>query len=201
MKFIAIDFETANSQRNSACEIGLVKVENFTIIEKKSFLIRPKDNYFDFFNTELHGIDARMVENEPEFDVVYRQIKSDFEKYPIIAHNASFDMSVLRKTLDLYNLDYPETSYSCTYQMSREYLDNLYSFRLDAVCNFFGITLNNHHRALADAEACAEIAIRLFQEKGMNNFTEISHYFDLNIGKLIKNGYKPSSKRRKKRTR
>lgn len=201
MKFIAIDFETANSQRNSPCEIGLVKVKNFKIIEKKSFLIRPKDNYFDFFNTELHGIDARMVKNEPEFDVVYKQIKSDFEAYPIIAHNASFDMSVLRKTLDLYNIEYPETSYSCTYQMSRESLYDLYSHRLDVLCNHFGITLNNHHRALADAEACAEIAIRLFREKSMNDFNEISNNFNLNIGKLMKNGYKPSSKRRKKRTR
>jgi DNA polymerase-3 subunit epsilon len=198
MKFIAIDFETANSQRNSACEIGLVKVENFKIVEKKSFLIRPKDNYFDFFNTELHGINESMVENEPEFDVVYKQLKSDFENYPIIAHNASFDISVLRKTLNLYNIEYPETYYSCTYQMSKESLYDLYSFRLDAVCNHFDIELNNHHRALADAQACAEIAIKLFQKKGLTNFNEISNHFNLNIGKLLKNSYKPSSKRRKK---
>ena len=201
MKFIAIDFETANSQRNSPCEIGLVKVENFKIVEKKSFLIRPKDNYFDYFNTDLHGIDGLMVANEPEFDVIYNQLRTDFESYPIVAHNASFDMSVLRQTLDLYGIKYPETDYSCTYQMSKEAIQGLYSHGLDVVCNHFGIKLNNHHRALPDAEACAEIALRLFQEKGLREFNEISDHFDLSIGRLMKNGYKPSAKRRKKRIR
>jgi DNA polymerase-3 subunit epsilon len=171
------------------------------VVEKKSFLIKPKDNYFDFFNTALHGIDAAMVKNEPEFDIIYKQLRTDFESYPIIAHNASFDMSVLRKTLDLYNIEYPETDYSCTYQMSKESLQGLYSFRLDVICNHFGIDLKNHHRALADAEACAEIAIRLFKEKGTYNFNEITNHFDLNVGKLTKNGYKASSKRRKKTIR
>lgn len=192
MKFIAIDFETANSERSSPCEIGLVKVEGFKIVNKKSFLIRPKDNYFDFYNTFLHGIDESMVENEPEFDIIYNQIKSDFESYPIIAHNASFDISVLRHTLDLYGIEYPETDYSCTYQMSREALKGLFSLKLDSVCNHFGIKLN-HHRALSDAEACAEIAIRIFQNKGINSFEEISQNFNLRIGKLLKGGYKPST--------
>ena len=56
MNFIAIDFETANSNRNSPCEIGIVKVELLRS-DKKSFLIRPKENYFDWMNTEIHGID------------------------------------------------------------------------------------------------------------------------------------------------
>jgi DNA polymerase-3 subunit epsilon len=60
MNFIAIDFETANSNRYSPCEIGLVKVEDFKIVEQKSFLIKPKDNYFDYYNTLLHGIDESM---------------------------------------------------------------------------------------------------------------------------------------------
>lgn len=192
MKFIAIDFETANSERSSPCEIGLVKVEDFKIIEKKSFLIRPKDNYFDFYNTFLHGIDEAMVENEPEFDKIYEQLKPDFENYPIIAHNASFDISVLRHTLDLYGIEYPETEYSCTYQMSREALKGLFSFKLNSICSHFGIKLN-HHRALSDAEACAEVALRIFKEKGINNFEDISQNFNLRIGKLLKGGYKPSA--------
>lgn len=192
MKFIAIDFETANSERSSPCEIGIVKVEDFKIVDKKSFLIRPKDNYFYCYNTFLHGIDESMVENEPEFDVIYNNIKSDFESYPIIAHNASFDISVLRHTLDLYGIDYPETEYSCTYQMAREAFKGLFSFKLDSVCNHLGINLY-HHRALSDAEACSEIAIRIFQDKGINNFNEISHNFNLRIGKLLKGGHKPSA--------
>lgn len=67
-----------------------------------------------------------MVKNEPEFDKIYKEIKPYFESYPIIAHNASFDISVLRHTLDLYEIEYPETIYSCTYQMSREALKGLF---------------------------------------------------------------------------
>lgn len=148
-------------------------------------------NYFDSYNTFLHGIDEIMVENEPEFDIIYDQIKTDFETYPIIAHFASFDLSVLRHTLDLYNIEYPETDYSCTYQMAREYLDGVFSLRLDSICDYFGIDLN-HHRALSDANACAEIAIRLFNDKGIKSFEQISEKFNLRTGKLMKGGYSPS---------
>jgi DNA polymerase-3 subunit epsilon len=192
MKFIAIDFETANSQRSSPCEIGLVKVEDFEIVEEKSYLIRPQENYFDSYNTFLHGIDESMVENEPEFNEIYNLLKSEFESYPIIAHNASFDLSVLRHTLDLYGLEYPETEYSCTYQLSKEAFNGLLSFRLDAICKHLGIELN-HHRALSDAKACAEIAINIFKDRGLNSFEEIGKSFNLRIGKLMKGGYKPSS--------
>jgi DNA polymerase-3 subunit epsilon len=190
MKFIAIDFETANSERNSPCEIGIVKVENFEIIEKKSFLIRPKDNYFEFYNTFLHGIDEMMVKNEPEFDEIFEQIRPDFEQYPIVAHNASFDISVLRQTLDLYKIEYPETKYSCTYKLSREILKGLFSFKLSSICRHFGIKLK-HHRALSDAEACAEIAIRIFQENSISNFEDISQNFSFQIGQLSKGVHKP----------
>jgi len=191
MKFIAIDFETANSERSSACEIGLVKVEDFKIVEKKSFLIRPKDNYFDSYNTFLHGIDEEKVKNEPEFDEIYEKLRADFESYPIIAHNASFDISVLRNALDLYGLDYPETKYSCTYQMSREALKGLFSFKLNSVCDHFGVELE-HHRALSDANACAEIALKIFERKQVFEFDEITNKFNLRIGSLFKGGYKPS---------
>lgn len=194
MDFIAIDFETANSNRDSPCEIGLVRVEGFEMVEKQSFLIRPKDNYFDPYNTFLHGISESTVENEPEFDEIYKLLRKDFESYPLIAHNASFDISVLRHTLNLYDIDYPETNYSCTYQMSREVLKGLFSFKLDSICKYLGIELD-HHRALSDAEACAEIAIRIFKDNEVTSFEAISQKFNLRIGQLSKGGYRPSAKK------
>ena len=191
MDFIAIDFETANSNRNSPCEIGIVKVENFEITEKRSFLIRPKENYFDWMNTQIHGIDEGTVENEPEFDVIYSKIKNDFENYPILAHNASFDISVLRHTLDLYELPYPKTKYTCTYQMSKTSLKGCLSYRLDAISKFLNIKLE-HHRALSDANACAEIAIKLFKDNSISDFNQIKDVFRIRTGELINGGYKPS---------
>lgn len=191
MNFIAIDFETANSNRNSPCEIGVVKVENFKITDKKSFLIRPKENYFDWMNTEIHGIDEDTVKNEPEFDVIYSKIKDDFENYPIIAHNASFDISVLRHTLDLYDVPYPRTEYTCTYQMAKSSLEGCLSYRLDAISKLLDIKLN-HHRALSDANACAEIAIKLFNDKSITDFSQMKDIFNIRMGELNDNGYKPS---------
>ncbi|KGE84809.1 MAG: exonuclease domain-containing protein [bacterium] len=194
MRFLAIDFETANSQRNSPCEIGLVVVEDFEIVDQQAFLIRPRDNYFDFYNTEIHGIDESMVENEPEFDIIYDKLEKYFEHYPIIAHNAAFDISVLRHTLDLYKIDYPETQYACTYQMSKQISKELLSFRLDYLCDYYEIELD-HHRALSDASGCAQLAIQFFKEKGVSKFDEIESVFNLKLGKLFKGGFRGSGKR------
>jgi len=194
MNFIAIDFETANSNRGSACEIGIAKVIDFEIVDKRAYLIKPKENYFDWYNTQLHGINEETVENEPEFDEIYEEISDDFMTFPIVAHNAAFDISVLRNTLDQYNLDYPETTYSCTYQMAREHLPKLFSLRLDAVCNHYDIPLV-HHRALPDAIACAELAIKIFKERNVRVFSDIENQFNLRLGSLFKGGYKGSLKR------
>jgi len=193
MKFLTIDFETANSNRFSPCAVGLVKVEDFKIIEQKAFLIRPKDNYFDSYNTYIHGITSDMVENEPEFDVIYEQILSDITDFPLIAHNAAFDISVLRHTLDLYGIDYPETEYTCTYQMAKQIL-NMPSYKLNLICEYYGFDLQ-HHDALSDAEGCARIALEFFKEKEINSFEEISQKLKLRTGKLYKGGYKPSLKK------
>ena len=191
MDFIALDFETANSNRHSACSIGVVKVEDFKVVSKKSFLIKPKDNYFDWRNTEIHGINHDTVKDEPEFDVIYNNLKDDFEKYPIIAHNASFDMSVLRRTLDLYNIPYPTTLYSCTYQLSKKVYKNLLSYKLNSICDFLKIDLI-HHDALSDANACAEIAINIFKKHSVFEFEQIRGEFNLKVGQLLPNSYKPS---------
>ena len=191
MDFIAIDFETANSKRYSACEIGIVKVVDYKICEKKSFLIRPKDNYFEWMNTQIHGIDENRVKNEPEFDKIYPKLREDFNNFPIVAHNASFDISVLRHTLDLYDLPYPKTKYSCTYQMSKAKLSGCLSYRLDSICSFLNIDLD-HHKAISDANACAEIAIKLFKKNSIKNFDEIRKVFGIRIGELFNGGYKPS---------
>ena len=192
MNFIAIDFETANSNRNSACEIGLVKVVNSKIIEEKSFLIKPNPNEFDYFNTLVHGINENDVKNSPNFEEVYVSLKNDFEEFPIIAHNASFDISVLRHSLNQFGITFPTTKYSCTYQMSRQHFTDFISHKLNEIAMKLDIPLE-HHRALSDAKACALIALKIFEEKEIKNFEEIESKFKLKLGKLFKDGYKPSS--------
>ena len=105
MNFIAIDFETANEKRASACSLGITVVKNNKIIEEKYWLIKPKPFRFESRNIIIHGIREEDVINEKEFDELWPEIKPYLENNLVIAHNASFDFSVLRNTLDLYNLE------------------------------------------------------------------------------------------------
>ena len=190
MDFIALDFETANSERSSPCEIGLVKVIDSRIVEKKSYLIQPEDNWFDGYNISIHGITPEMVEDEPEFDGVFPNIKDDLESFPIVAHYASFDMSVLRHTLSLYEIPFPDITYFCTYQLAKLHVKDLLSLRLDSLCERYKIPLD-HHRALPDAEATALLALEMLRELEINELDEIESKLNLKLGKIFPGGYSP----------
>ncbi|GAA0076118.1 exonuclease domain-containing protein [Clostridium sp. CTA-5] len=192
MNFVAIDFETANEKRNSPCSIGLVVVKNGEIIEKVHHLIKPKEMRFMPINIGIHGIRPRMVENELEFDKVWEKIKYYFNDNLVIAHNASFDMSVLRKTLELYNIETPNFEYICTMKLSRNFYGNLDNARLNTVNNFLGYEFK-HHDALADAMACSNILLNISEELKSKDINEISRLAGVTLGYVNKNGYKPSS--------
>ena len=155
-RFLALDFETANNERNSACALGLAVVENKVITEQVSFLIKPPKSYF--IHTDIHGITWDDVRNKPTFDQIWIDIKKYFKKIDfIVAHNSSFDRSVMKACCDYYGIKAPEKDYKCTLQLSRKML-NLENNRLETVCEYYGIELN-HHNALSDTLACAKIMI------------------------------------------
>lgn len=162
LSFLAIDFETANYYRNSACAVGLVKVKNYEIIKKKFFLIKPPQR--EFYFTYIHGITWKDVMNEPMFDELWPRIRPFFTDFDFVAaHNASFDRSVLRKCCEYYDIEYSYIYFLCTVQLSRK-LWNIYPTNLPTVCNYFKIPLK-HHDALSDTEACAQIMLRILREK------------------------------------
>ncbi len=155
--FLAIDFETANYYRDSACAVGLVLVQNNKIISKESFLIKPPSNWFVF--TDLHGITWNDVKDKPTFKELWPTIKKYFRGIDFItAHNASFDRSVLNKCCDRYGLKPPAKPFLCTMQISRSFWGFEY-YGLSDVCDYLKIPLN-HHEALSDAVACAKIMIK-----------------------------------------
>src|SRR5690554_3348114 len=113
--FIAIDFETANQDNRSACSIGLVAVKNNNIVETYSTLIKPRYSYFDKKNISIHGITPESIKDAPSFPEVWSDIKDYFNGESIIvAHNATFDMSVLKLNLLDYELDIPDFDYVCS---------------------------------------------------------------------------------------
>ena len=101
LDFVALDFETANSSRASACSIGLVKVQFGQIVAKKSILFKPPVGFDEFngWNIAIHGITPAMVADRPRFEAVWPEISSFIGDQIVVAHNASFDISVLRASL------------------------------------------------------------------------------------------------------
>ncbi|AWV97134.1 3'-5' exonuclease [Arcticibacterium luteifluviistationis] len=191
MDFITIDFETATAQRDSPCEIGLTFVENFKIVGSKSWLIKPKYEEFNYFNIAIHGIRPTDVANKPEFNELWSEIKPLIENKFLIAHNAAFDFSVLRRTLEAYNLPFPELEYSCSYIFSKKVWEGLPAYDLKTLCNHNKISFN-HHRAEADSRATAELSIQAFRKNGVHSKNDFPEKLRTNIGKLYDGGYKPS---------
>lgn len=158
-RWVAIDFETANREKASACALGIAVIEDGFITEERAWLIQPPGNYFEWRNTEIHGIDEDRVAQEPEFDELWVEIEPYLDGAVILAHNASFDIAVLRGSLAHYDLEPPVTAgYHCTVSMARKVWPRLANHKLDSVCGYCGIHLN-HHDAASDARACAKIAL------------------------------------------
>ena len=155
MTFTAIDFETAI--RHHICAVGIVTVENGKIIDEYHTLIKPPNNEYNWHNIQVHGITERNTLNAPTFDEIYPEIKKRLQGKTIVAHNESFDRSVLQKTMAENGLDYSELKiadrWECTMKICRA-SDKYPSGKLNECCAVDSIQLN-HHDALSDARACA----------------------------------------------
>ena len=189
MKFTAIDFETANASRASACAIGLVMVENGQIVGRMSHLIRPDPLDFDPFNVSIHGISAADVKDAPTFSELWPILWPRISG-PLIAHNAAFDMSVLRRALDHSGIQYPKTDYFCTRVISSLAWPDYPTFALAHIANILGISFN-HHDAEEDARACAIIAIEACNRLGASSLYNLEKTCGLRIGHLYPGGYCP----------
>lgn len=157
--FTAIDFETAQGYRHTICQVGLVRVENGIIVNEVNLLVQPPDNYYWKNLTAIHGITSQKTTNSPTFDKVWSLIEPFVAGQNVVAHNGfGFDFSVLQKTLEFYGMNAPEYEKHCTYR--------IYKQNLASLCNQYKITLN-HHNALSDARACAELFLRHLRNNGM----------------------------------
>jgi DNA polymerase III subunit epsilon len=196
MNFVAIDFETANSSRSSICSLGVAIVVKGELIDTTEILIKPTPNYYDGFNSALHGISDRHTRDKGTFLEQWQDLKIYFEGMTVVAHNASFDCSALRAALDIAVLDYPDFDYHCTYQLAKKTLPYLSNHKLDHVSRHFDIRLK-HHNAESDAQAAAMIAIRLCEQHKVDSLEALSTGLGFKIGKIISatNSYKPFSKR------
>ncbi|NCA82226.1 MAG: hypothetical protein EOM72_05720 [Opitutae bacterium] len=199
MKFTAIDFETANARRGSACAVGLVMVENGQIVGRLSQLIRPEPLAFDPFNVSIHGITAKEVADAPTFSECWPSLWPRITG-PLVAHNAAFDMSVLRSSLDSFRAQYPETEYFCTCVISKLAWPEFPTFALNHVAREIGVSFT-HHDAEEDAFACAHVAMAACKKLGASSLYDLPGSCGLRVGRLFAGGYCPCGCPRPARSR
>jgi len=160
-RFIVFDVETPNRKNNRISAIGITVVEEGKIIKEFYSLVNPETN-FDYFNVKLTGISKASVKDAPTFPELWQQIEPLFSNGMLVAHNASFDMNVLKNCLLDYEIDWkPYARYLCTVKMGRSLFPDR-SHKLNMICEDFGISLQ-HHRADSDSHACAEILLRYLE--------------------------------------
>ena len=141
--------------------IGISVIEDGAITQEYFSYVNP-ETHFDYFNTQLTGIDANTVADAPAFPELWRQIEPLMSSGTLAAHNAVFDMGVLKKCLQDYRITWkPTAEYCCTVQMGRRLLPGM-KHNLNVVCQYYGIPLD-HHKADSDSHACAEILLRYMQ--------------------------------------
>lgn len=161
-RIIAFDVETPNRFNNSICSIGISVIENAEIIQSQYYLVNPCAD-FDSFNVMLHGITPEAVEFSPDFEQLWSLIGPVMTSGIFCAHNAVFDLGVLKKLFARYSITVPDMRYICTYRMTQKLFRSMPDHKLNTVCGCMGICLD-HHNAASDSRACAEILCRVIRE-------------------------------------
>lgn len=164
--FTAIDFETANQARNSACQLGIVVVENGSVVDSRAWLIKPPSPLFTF--SYIHGITYETVREEPTFAELWPAIEPYLGGRILAAHNAYFDIGVLRAVLRHYRLPAPSFQVIDSLTVARRIWPQLPNHRLNTVAGHLHFPFR-HHDAAADARACAEILLQAARETAAAN--------------------------------
>lgn len=159
--FAAIDFETANQSPTSVCAVGVVVVRDGRVVDKYYSLIKPEPEYYFYWCTKVHGLTITDTTDAPVFPKVWKDIAPKVEGLTLVAHNSQFDEGCLKAVFRVYQMDYPDYNFLCTCRASRRVLPDLPNHQLQTVSAACGYDLLAHHHALADAEACAAIALKI----------------------------------------
>lgn len=185
LDFTAVDFETANNSSASACAVGLVRVRDGVAVEREEWLMKPPPPHEDFapFHVRLHGVTPEMVATAPEWGDRLRDIVDFVGSDIVVAHNAGFDMGVIRSACAVAVEPTPRFRYVCSVQVSRKTYD-LPSYSLPYAAAAAGFTAFTHHNALADSEACAAIIVDAARRVEATNVQSLARALQVRIRTL-----------------
>ncbi|WP_091231515.1 exonuclease domain-containing protein [Microbacterium sp. 3J1] len=182
LDFTAIDFETANSSPASACSVGLVRVRDGRVVATAGWLIQPPVGHDEFqeWNVRIHGIRAQDVLNAATWAEQFDRLCDFAGADVLVAHNAGFDLNVLRKASEATGGDCPPYRSLCSLQVARKVYD-LDSYRLPKAAEAAGFTGFSHHDALADALACAHIIMDSSRRLGAPDVFSLADALSLRV--------------------
>ncbi|MGB4780141.1 exonuclease domain-containing protein [Microbacterium sp.] len=185
LDFTAIDFETANSSSASACAVGLTRVRDGRVVASEGWLIKPPTGHDRFFelNIGIHGIRAENVEGAADWTTQLADLTAFVGDDVLVAHNAGFDMTVLRRACEVTDAACPPYRYMCSLQVSRKTYQ-LASYRLPLVAAAAGFLDFAHHDATADALACAHIMIDAAHRAGAQDIVELAMLLGLRVPRI-----------------
>jgi len=185
LEFVALDFETANRRPGSPCQVGLALVRHGRVEATWGSLMRPPHGrgWFDPDCTQIHGIVERDVEDQPTFERLWPDIERRLVGRPVVAHNASFDIGVIRDATTHSGYDWPALDFACSLLLARRCYD-LPDHTLDAVAATAGIPLIQHHDAVQDALACALITLDMAQRVSADSLDDLIRVSGLAWGRL-----------------
>jgi DNA polymerase III subunit epsilon len=185
LDFTAIDFETANSNSASACSVGLVKVRDGVVVDETGWLIRPPAGYdsFNEWNTRIHGIMAPDVAGALLWSEQLPDLVAFADGDALVAHNAGFDMGVIKAACAASFLDCPDFSYLCSLRVARKTY-NLDSYRLPVAAMAAGFEDFHHHDALDDSRACAAIMIHAARRADADSLESLGSALGIQLGAI-----------------
>lgn len=185
----SIDFETANDSAASACAVGLVKVRDGVAVAERAWLVRPPLGHDEFgeFHTSIHGLTAADVVDAPDWHEVLPQLLDFVGDDLLVAHNADFDVTVLRAVAAEMAVVLPPVEHLCTLLLARASLE-LPSYRLNHLVEHFGGSLENHHDALADSRAVLEVVAGMLAATGAPDLRALATTHGIAVGRIDQPG-------------
>ncbi len=186
LDFTAIDFETANSSNASACAVGLVRVRGGVVVAQTGWLIQPPPGHDRFFelNTRIHGITADDVIGAATWTGQLAALIDFVGDDVLVAHNAGFDMAVIKRACEATGDECPPYRYACSLQVARR-VYQLESYRLPFVAAEAGFAEFAHHNATADALACAHVMIDAARRVGADDIAELAEGAGVRVSQIV----------------
>lgn len=196
LSFVAIDLETATSDRSSICQIGITIVNEGQLTETKSWLVQPEGNRYDPMNIWIHGITPDDTRNSPLFPEVWKEVLPFLQNKIVVAHNTSFDMYALKNAFDKYDMEYPTFDYFCSLRIARYTIKGCYSYSLDVVLDHLGLKFGKHHKADDDSRGCALLFLKCLESESCS-LEELESRYNFHRGMFSPSKFKAQQKNEK----